>query len=205
MGDFNHSNIYWRDNTAGHKQSRKFLKCIDDNFLLQVVEDSMRRGSMLDLVLTNKKGLVGNVKGSLGCSDHEMVEFKILTAAKGVCSKLSSLDFRRAESGLFRDLLGRGKKEDPGNYRLVSLTSVPSKIMEQILLESLLRHMENKKVISDRQHGFTKDKLYLTDLVAFCNSVTALVDKGRVTDVIYPDLCKAFDTVLHDILVSKLE
>jgi len=43
----------------------------------------MRRGAMLDLVLTNKEGLLGNVKfkGSLGCSDHEMVEFKILRAS----------------------------------------------------------------------------------------------------------------------------
>ncbi|MCQ4078456.1 hypothetical protein FK519_27115 [Klebsiella pneumoniae] len=64
---------------------------------------------MLDLVLTNKEGLVGNVelKGSLGCSDHEMVEFKILRAARRVHSKLTTLDFRRADFGLFRDLLGR--------------------------------------------------------------------------------------------------
>lgn len=44
---------------------------------------------MLDLVLTNKEGLVGNVKlkGSFGCSVHEMVEFKILRAAIMVHSK----------------------------------------------------------------------------------------------------------------------
>ncbi|GAB0179954.1 mitochondrial enolase superfamily member 1 [Grus japonensis] len=64
---------------------------------------------MLDLVLTNKEGLVGDVKlkGSLGCSDHEMEEFKILRAARRAHSKLTTLDFRRADFGLFRDLLGR--------------------------------------------------------------------------------------------------
>ncbi|GAB0177254.1 hypothetical protein GRJ2_000190600 [Grus japonensis] len=109
MGDFNHPGICWRDNAAEHKQSRKFLECVDDNFLLQVTEEPMRRGAMLDLILTNKEGLVGDVKlkGSLGCSDHGIVEFNILRAVRRAHSKLTTLGFRRADFSLFRDLLGR--------------------------------------------------------------------------------------------------
>ena len=51
---------------------------------------------------------MGNVKlkGSLGCGDHEMGKFKILRAARRVHSKVTTLDFRRADFGFFRDLLG---------------------------------------------------------------------------------------------------
>ncbi|XP_062466520.1 uncharacterized protein LOC134159318 [Pezoporus occidentalis] len=107
MGDFNHRDICWRDGTARHKQCRRFLDCVEDNFLLQVIEEPTRRGAMLDLVLTNREGLVGKVmlQGSLGCSDHEMVEFEVLRTVRRACSKLTALVFKRADFGLFRNLL----------------------------------------------------------------------------------------------------
>lgn len=56
---------------------------------------------------------------------------------------------------------------DLGNYMLVSLASRPKKIKEQFFQDTILRHIENKGVIGDSQHGLTKEKSGLTNLVAF--------------------------------------
>jgi len=82
---------------------------VEDNFLTQLVSEPTRGGALLDLLFTNREGLLGDVVagGRLGLSDHEMTEFSVRGEVKRGASKTATMDFRRADFGLFRMLVER--------------------------------------------------------------------------------------------------
>jgi len=110
-------------------------------------------------------------------------------------------DWRKAN---VTPIFKKEKKEDRGNYRPVSLSSIPGKMVDQLILEVINKQVEEKNVIRSSQHGFTKGKSCLIRLIAFYHGMTGRVDEGRAVVVAYLDFSKAFDIVSHNILLGKL-
>src|SRR6218665_2598319 len=73
------------------------------------------------------------------------------------------------------------------------------------LLSAFLLPLHFINVINNSQHGFTKGRSCLTNLLEFLEEVYEKLDEGRAVDVIYLDFAKAFDKVPHIILHKKME
>jgi ribonuclease P/MRP protein subunit RPP40 len=102
-------------------------------------------------------------------------------------------------------LFKKGKRDKAENYRPVSLTSIVGKLLESILKDRIVTHLEQHKLLRESQHGFTSGRSCLTNLLVFFEFITKELDKGNNVDLVYLDFCKAFDKVPHCRLGKKLE
>ena len=99
----------------------------------------------------------------------------------------------------------KGPKGDPGNYRPVSLTSIPCRILEAIIKDDMMEHLKNNQLLKDSQHGFLKGKSCTTNLTVFMDKITKVLDEGKCADIFYLDFAKAFDKVPHQRLLEKMK
>ena len=99
----------------------------------------------------------------------------------------------------------KGDKSLASNYRPISLTYVPCKIMEHILFHHIFSHLEKHNIVTDVQHGFRKSHSCATQLITTIEEIARNLDQGSQMDAILLDFSKAFDTVPHQHLLLKLD
>ena len=91
-------------------------------------------------------------------------------------------------------LLKKGDRSLACNYRPVSLTCVPCKLLEHIVCSNIMAHLEEHKLLSDRQHAFRKRHSCETQLITVINDWVKILDNGGTVDTFILDFGKAFDT-----------
>jgi len=75
-------------------------------------------------------------------------------------------------------------------------------MIEQLIQDIISKQVEEKKVIRSSQHGFTKGKSCLMNLVAFYD-ITGWVEEERTVGAVYLDFSNVFDAASHNIPVGK--
>lgn len=97
-----------------------------------------------------------------------------------------------------------GKKDDPGNYRPISVLPIMSKIFEKIIYNRLDQHLTSSNFLYKKQYGFRSHSNTLSACIDLVTTVKTKIDKKQIALGIFIDLKKAFDTISHKLLIHKL-
>ena len=148
------------------------------------------------------------------CGPDNCHPFFLKECAEEIYLPLTDIFHKSLSSGVIPDdwkkanitcIFKKGNKQDPGNYRPVSLTSVVCKLLERTVREEIVNHLSVNKLLSDSQFGFRKNRSTILQLLTIMNEWTEALDDGIQIDTVYLDFRKAFDSVPHKRLIKKLE
>jgi len=107
--------------------------------------------------------------------------------------------------GCVTPIFKKGSHKSPKNYRPITLTSTVGKILESLVRDSLLDHLNQNSLLNNTQHGFVPKRSCISQLLSVMEDWTSAIQHGFHSDVIYLDFSKAFDTVPHKRLILKLQ
>ena len=97
----------------------------------------------------------------------------------------------------------KGEKYKLSNYSTVLLTCICCKLLEHVVVRSIMTHLETNQILYDWQHGFRVNKSTETQLVTLIHELSKNSDQEKQTDIVVLDFSKAFDKVSHRHLALK--
>lgn len=175
-----------------------------------------REESIGDIVIdkANVEKLIKQLDASKSCGPDNCHPFFLKECATELSRPLAILFRKSIDCGrLPKDwkeanvtcIFKKGDKSAASNYRPVSLTSVVCKLLEKVIKEALLQHMDKHKLLSDCQFGFRKHRHTILQLLTVLEDWTNYIDNDEQIDTVYFDFRKAFDSVPHKRLIHKVE
>lgn len=99
----------------------------------------------------------------------------------------------------------KGNKNDPQNYRPISLLSTLNKILEKVLHNRITKHIQRKNIINSKQYAFQKQSGTVSAAYDLTNNIKKELDQNKTVVAIFIDMKKAFDTVCKEKLIEKMK
>jgi len=168
MGDFNFPDIDWTRSHGPSTASQKFVDCVDEVFLTQHVQHATRKNAVLDLVLTSEPDMVDcvSVLGSLGTSDHSILEWTVQLSPQRSASKCSYLDFSKADFEAMRRALNAvdwsEKLQDDANEQWTTFATI-------------LRNLEARYIPKKKPNKYSKKAPWMS-----CKAIKLVNKKHRL-------------------------
>ena len=136
------------------------------------------------------------------------------SCASSLCNPLTTLFQRSLSEGVLPSewklaevtaiYKHKGNRNDPNNYRPISLTSSICKIMERIVNNALLKHLTTNNLITANQFGFLPKHSTTDQLAYLLHELHQSISQKKITIACFLDLAAAFDTVPHAAILHKL-
>ncbi|CAB4041850.1 Hypothetical predicted protein, partial [Paramuricea clavata] len=98
-----------------------------------------------------------------------------------------------------------GTRNNPGNYRPISIIPCVAKIFETIIFDQLHGYLDSNNLLNTCQSGFRPFHSTLTALLEATSDWSMNIDNSLINGVVFIDLKKAFDTIDHQIILQKLK
>ena len=91
------------------------------------------------------------------------------------------------------------QRNHPSSYRPVSLTSHIIKCFERVVRSKIVKFLQDNNLLPENQHGFISGRSTLSQLLHHVEELIRAWEDGKVTDTVYLDFAKVFDTVDYNI------
>jgi len=188
-----------------------------DNGILPECVTVARNGCTLDYVnftQSNVLSAIKRLKANLSCGPDDLPPLLFKNIAPAVAAPLAIIFTQlfsvtkvpvRWKEAVITPVFKKGAAGDVSNYRPISLTCVPAKLMERIIADCVLSYLMDNNLLHPAQHGFLKNRSTCTNLLESFNDWTIVLQDNNAVTVVYIDFRKAFDTVSHPKLISKLK